>query len=92
MVDVQPPFFGEKLPRADIAIDHHPELSRRRRPVEDVRTKYGATAALMTEYLVTADEKISERLATALLYAPIGMVNGSFRTATPSTAATAGLT
>src|ERR1700758_3882135 len=24
MVDVQPPFFGEKIPRADIVIDHHP--------------------------------------------------------------------
>ena len=33
-----------------------------------MRTKYGATATIMTEYLITADEKISERLATALLY------------------------
>ena len=24
MVDVQPPYFGEKIPRADIVIDHHP--------------------------------------------------------------------
>jgi nanoRNase/pAp phosphatase (c-di-AMP/oligoRNAs hydrolase) len=24
MVDVEPPFFGERLPRADIVIDHHP--------------------------------------------------------------------
>src|SRR5258708_27462757 len=30
--------------------------------------KYGATATIMTEYLVTADQNISERLATALLY------------------------
>src|ERR1700677_5080683 len=68
MVDVQPPFFGEKLPRADIAIDHHPGYPGGAAPFEDVRTKYGATATIMTEYLVTADEKISERLATALLY------------------------
>jgi nanoRNase/pAp phosphatase (c-di-AMP/oligoRNAs hydrolase) len=68
MVDVQPPFFGEKLPRADIAIDHHPGYPAGSAPFEDVRTKYGATATIMTEYLVTADAKISERLATALLY------------------------
>ncbi len=68
MVDVQPPFFGEKLPRADIAIDHHPGYPGGAAQFEDVRIKYGATATIMTEYLVTADEKISERLATALLY------------------------
>jgi nanoRNase/pAp phosphatase (c-di-AMP/oligoRNAs hydrolase) len=68
MVDVQPPFFGEKVPRADIAIDHHPGYPGGAAPFEDVRTKYGATATIMTEYLITADEKISERLATALLY------------------------
>jgi nanoRNase/pAp phosphatase (c-di-AMP/oligoRNAs hydrolase) len=68
MVDVQPPFFGEKIPRADIAIDHHPGYPGGAAPFEDVRIKYGATATIMTEYLITADEKISERLATALLY------------------------
>src|SRR5580704_15535607 len=24
MVDVEPPYFGERMPRADIVIDHHP--------------------------------------------------------------------
>jgi nanoRNase/pAp phosphatase (c-di-AMP/oligoRNAs hydrolase) len=68
MVDVQPPYFGEKIPRADIVIDHHTGYPGGAAAFEDVRTKYGATATIMTEYLVTADEKISERLATALLY------------------------
>ncbi len=68
MVDVQPAFFGERLPRADIVIDHHPGYESGRAPFEDVRTRYGATATIMTEYLMTADERISERLATALLY------------------------
>jgi nanoRNase/pAp phosphatase (c-di-AMP/oligoRNAs hydrolase) len=68
MVDVQPPFFGDKLPRADIAIDHHPGYPGGAAPFEDVRVKYGSTATIMTEYLLTADAKISERLATALLY------------------------
>ena len=68
MVDVQPPFFGDKIPRADIVIDHHPGYEGGHAPFEDVRTRYGATATIMTEYLIAADERISERLATALLY------------------------
>ncbi len=68
MVDVQPAFFGDKLPRADIVIDHHPGYEPGKAPFEDVRTRYGATATIMTEYLECADERISERLATALIY------------------------
>ncbi|HXD90795.1 MAG TPA: DHH family phosphoesterase, partial [Candidatus Binataceae bacterium] len=68
MVDVEPPFFGERLPRADIVIDHHPGYEVGLAPFEDIRVDYGATATIMTEYLVTAEERISERLATALLY------------------------
>src|SRR5260370_14097896 len=68
MVDVQPPFFGDKIPRADIAIDHHPGYPGASAPFEDVRIKYGSTATIMTEYLVTADQNISERLPTALIY------------------------
>jgi nanoRNase/pAp phosphatase (c-di-AMP/oligoRNAs hydrolase) len=68
MVDVQPPFFGDKLTRAHIIIDHHPNYEPSDAPFVDVRTKYGATSTIMTEYLICADERISERLATALLY------------------------
>jgi len=68
MVDVQPAYFEAKLPRADIVIDHHPGYEGGEAPFEDVRTKYGATATIMTEYMISADERISERLATALLY------------------------
>ncbi|HKF27579.1 MAG TPA: bifunctional oligoribonuclease/PAP phosphatase NrnA [Candidatus Binataceae bacterium] len=68
MVDVQPPFFGERLTRAHIIIDHHPNYEPTDAPFVDVRTKYGATSTIMTEYLISADERISERLATALLY------------------------
>jgi nanoRNase/pAp phosphatase (c-di-AMP/oligoRNAs hydrolase) len=67
MVDVEPAYFGERLPRADIVIDHHPGYQLGVSPFEDVRVGYGATATIMTEYLITADERISERLATALL-------------------------
>jgi len=49
MVDVQPPYFGEKIPRADIVIDHHPGYEGGKAPFEDVRSRYGATATIMTE-------------------------------------------
>ena len=31
MVDVQPPYFGDRMPRADIVIDHHPGYAARQR-------------------------------------------------------------
>jgi nanoRNase/pAp phosphatase (c-di-AMP/oligoRNAs hydrolase) len=68
VVDSQPPYFEGRIDHADIVIDHHPGHSPGLAAFEDVRPRYGATATLMTEYLVSADERISERLATALLY------------------------
>jgi len=68
MVDVEPPYFGEKIPRADIVIDHHQGYTTGNAPFEDVRARYGATATIMTEYLMSDGQHISERLATALLY------------------------
>jgi nanoRNase/pAp phosphatase (c-di-AMP/oligoRNAs hydrolase) len=68
MVDVEPPYFNGRLHRADIVIDHHPGYSSGNAQFEDVRTRYGATSTILTEYLVSAQERISERLATALLY------------------------
>jgi nanoRNase/pAp phosphatase (c-di-AMP/oligoRNAs hydrolase) len=68
MVDVQPPYFNGRLPRADIVIDHHPGYTNGNAVFEDVRTRYGASSTILTEYLVSAQERISERLATALLY------------------------
>jgi nanoRNase/pAp phosphatase (c-di-AMP/oligoRNAs hydrolase) len=68
MVDVEPPYFGARIPRADIVIDHHPGYPSGTAPFEDVRVKYGSTATIMTEYLITDEQHISERLATALMY------------------------
>ncbi len=68
MVDVEPPYFGDRIPRADIVIDHHPGYPTGLAPFEDVRVAYGSTATIMTEYFIGADERISERIATALLY------------------------
>src|SRR5216684_8725390 len=42
MVDVEPPYFGERIPRADIVIDHHPNYASGLAPFEDIRVGYGA--------------------------------------------------
>jgi nanoRNase/pAp phosphatase (c-di-AMP/oligoRNAs hydrolase) len=68
MVDVQPSFFEEKLPRVDAVIDHHPEETPVRVPFKDIRPSYGATSTILTEYMRAAEVKLTQRLATALLY------------------------
>lgn len=68
MVDVEPPYFGDRIHRADIVIDHHPGYGGGNAPFEDVRVRYGSTATIMTEYLISDEQHISERLATALMY------------------------
>jgi nanoRNase/pAp phosphatase (c-di-AMP/oligoRNAs hydrolase) len=68
MVDAQPRFFEEPLGAVDLVIDHHPEEAPVRAHLKDVRPSYGATSTILTEYLRAAEVKISQRLATALLY------------------------
>ena len=63
MLDVQPPYFGDKIASADIVIDHHPGYGPHSSAFQDLRPKYGATSTIMTEYMISADEHISERLA-----------------------------
>ena len=68
LVDVQPSFFEEGLGDVALVIDHHPEEQAVHARVKDVRPSYGATSTILTEYLRAADAKITQRLATALLY------------------------
>ncbi|HLX38660.1 MAG TPA: DHH family phosphoesterase [Candidatus Binataceae bacterium] len=68
MLDVQPPYFGDKIKGADIVIDHHPGYAPHSSQFQDLRPRYGATSTIMTEYMISADEHISERIGTALLY------------------------
>jgi nanoRNase/pAp phosphatase (c-di-AMP/oligoRNAs hydrolase) len=68
MVDTQPSFFEEPLGEVSLVIDHHPEEIPARAVLKDIRPAYGATSTILTEYLRAADVKISQRLATALLY------------------------
>ena len=68
IVDAQPSFFEERIERVDFVVDHHPEEAPVRAAMKDIRPSYGATATILTEYLRAVDAKLSQRLATALLY------------------------
>jgi nanoRNase/pAp phosphatase (c-di-AMP/oligoRNAs hydrolase) len=68
-VDVQPHYFGALLPRADLVIDHHPEQPGYAAVFKDIRADYGSTCTILTEHLRAVDVNISERTATAMLYA-----------------------
>jgi nanoRNase/pAp phosphatase (c-di-AMP/oligoRNAs hydrolase) len=68
-VDVQPHYFGGLLPRVDLVVDHHPEQPGYTAVFKDVRANYGSTCTILTEHLRAVDVNISERTATAMLYA-----------------------
>ncbi|MBI2187613.1 MAG: DHH family phosphoesterase [Acidobacteria bacterium] len=69
MVDVQPHYFGGAIDRVDLVIDHHPEQPGYTAVFKDIRPDYGSTSTIMTEHLRAVDANISERTATAMLYA-----------------------
>jgi nanoRNase/pAp phosphatase (c-di-AMP/oligoRNAs hydrolase) len=69
MVDVQPHYFGEAIDRVDLVIDHHPEQPGYTAVFKDIRPDYGSTSTILTEHLRAVDVNISERTATAMLYA-----------------------
>ena len=69
MVDVQPHYFGGHVDRVDLVIDHHPEQPGYTSVFKDVRPDYGSTSTILTEHLRAVDVNISERTATAMLYA-----------------------
>ena len=72
LVDVQPNVFGDdlsaRLSQVDLVIDHHPERSGYEVAIRDIRTSYGATASIVTEYLRATNSELNAKLATALLY------------------------
>jgi nanoRNase/pAp phosphatase (c-di-AMP/oligoRNAs hydrolase) len=69
MVDVQPAYFGGLIDRVDLVIDHHPEQPGYTAVFKDIRPDYGSTSTILTEHLRAVDVNISERTATAMLYA-----------------------
>jgi len=68
-VDVQPHYFGGMLDRVDLVVDHHPEQTGYIAAYKDIRADYGSTSTILTEHLRAIDVNISERTATAMLYA-----------------------
>src|SRR5258705_8639571 len=69
MVDVQPHYFGEAFHRVDLVIDHHPEQPGYSAAFKDIRANYGSPSTILTQHLRAVDANISERTATAMLYA-----------------------
>src|SRR5687767_6649981 len=69
MVDVQPHYFGGAIDHVDLVIDHHPEQPGYSAVFKDIRPDYGSTSTILTEHLRAVDIDISERTATAMLYA-----------------------
>ena len=68
-VDVQPHYFGGLINRVDLVVDHHPEQMGYVTTFKDIRADYGSTSTILTEHLRAVDVNISERTATAMLYA-----------------------
>lgn len=73
LVDTQPKTGNNQLPEnvtPDLVFDHHPvRKATRKVPFYDVRTDYGATATLLSEYLAAAEVEPTRALATAVVYA-----------------------
>ena len=74
MIDTQPGAGNNSLPAAvkpEIVIDHHFPIyeTTREAALSDIRTDYGSTSTIMTEYLMEAQlADRNRKISTALLY------------------------
>ena len=71
LVDAQPKTGNNSFPKNRkpvIIIDHHFLRKTTKADFIDIRTDYGATATMLTEYLLASGLEISSILATALSY------------------------
>ena len=68
LLDVHPAYFDARVDHAHIVIDHHPRVATIDAEYCDLRSQYGATSTILTEYLEACGADVSQRLATALLY------------------------
>jgi nanoRNase/pAp phosphatase (c-di-AMP/oligoRNAs hydrolase) len=72
LVDTQPRTGNNSLPAGrvpDVVIDHHPMRRETRRVrFKDIRTRFGATATMVLEYLRAARLRLDADLGTALFY------------------------
>jgi nanoRNase/pAp phosphatase (c-di-AMP/oligoRNAs hydrolase) len=73
LIDAQPgtgnSLIAPKSPPPMIVVDHHPlRKASLKAEFHDIRTKYGATSTIMTEYLVAAGLTPTRGVANALMY------------------------
>ena len=71
LLDTQPGMGNNSLPAQiipSLVIDHHPLKKRQKSTLIDVRKDIGATATILTEYLMYNNLEIPKNLATALFY------------------------
>jgi nanoRNase/pAp phosphatase (c-di-AMP/oligoRNAs hydrolase) len=72
LVDTQPGRTNNSLPadaQAAIVIDHHPQAcALSALPYADLRDGYGATATILTEYMMDPRLSVDTKIATALFY------------------------
>ena len=73
LVDTQAGTGNNQLPSdrvPDLVFDHHPlRRASLKTPFLDIRPEYGATATMLTEYLLASGIEITRPNATALVYA-----------------------
>ncbi|MEM7245253.1 MAG: DHH family phosphoesterase [Acidobacteriota bacterium] len=81
VVDTQPHIFQGKVDHVDLVIDHHPQRSGYTATFKDIRTTFGATSTLLIDHMHRCGVTVSERLATAAVYA-IKTDTGSFQRGT----------
>ena len=68
LVDVQPPYFDQRWDGSISLSIIIPKRTSFKSRFADLRTAYGATSTIFTEYLRAAGMEPSQRLATALVY------------------------
>lgn len=69
VLDIQPHYWGGRFPEVDLVIDHHPPAKGYRTRFKDLRPDVGATCTILLEHLLASGVSVSERTATAMLYA-----------------------
>jgi nanoRNase/pAp phosphatase (c-di-AMP/oligoRNAs hydrolase) len=69
VVDIQPHYWGDRFAEVDLVIDHHPPQKGYRARFKILRPQMGATSTILLEHLLASGAQVSERTATALLYA-----------------------
>jgi len=71
LVDTQPPFGNNSFPidrTAYLVIDHHPRHRRTRAGLALIQTRFGATATILAQALLSLKRRLPTRLATAMAY------------------------